>query len=64
MAMDGSIDICERCGATIQLVKTGVNSYKWVTDFSRPLNSWKCRPTADFPVRGHRPILGQEPQAS
>jgi hypothetical protein len=48
---------CDRCGARIHLVKTGIstNAHKWVTDPKKPLASWKCEPTRDFPVLSHKP---------
>ena len=51
---------CGRCGATIHLVKggadrKGVEWFRWVTNPKRPQDSWKCQPTAEWPVRSHSP---------
>ena len=53
--------VCERCGATIFLIKVGVaDNHKWVTNPDKPLQSWNCRPTPEFPVRSHTPLERNE----
>lgn len=47
--------ICELCGATISLAKTGQVGFKWVTNPEKPKDSWRCLPTNDYPVRAHSP---------
>lgn len=46
-------DICERCGARIHLVSTGLH-YKWVTDPNRPV-TFHCGHDPAKPVLGHAP---------
>jgi len=41
---------CGRCGQPIRLVPWGLH-YKWVSG----KDTWKCQPTAEFPVRSHHP---------
>jgi hypothetical protein len=48
-------DICKLCGARIYLVKTGVETYKWVTNTEKPNKTWSCKRSIDFPLRSHAP---------
>lgn len=54
---------CERCDREIHFAKTGVNSYKWVTNPAKPKTSWKCDPTMEYPVRSHAPKQEQDNEA-
>jgi len=47
--------VCRNCGAVIQLVQTGPQTYKWVTNPLRFQSSWKCGRDPDFPLRSHEP---------
>lgn len=46
---------CGRCGKRIRLIRWGLH-FKWVTG----KDTWKCEPTAEFPVRSHYPLLDKE----
>jgi hypothetical protein len=49
------IATCKQCGRPIHLVKTGVTTYKWVTNPAKPNKTWTCSTSIDFPLRAHAP---------
>lgn len=53
-------DVCERCGATVTLVRVGKATHKWVTNTNRPERSWRCGYDPQYPVRSHAPALEQK----
>jgi hypothetical protein len=53
--MDTKTDTCAICHSTITLVKTGVDSWKWVTNPAKPKDTWRCGHDPEWPVRGHSP---------
>lgn len=48
-------DSCHHCKAQVYLVRTGVDTYKWVTNPKRPSGTWKCNTDRDHPLRSHAP---------
>ena len=48
------MDKCKECQKLITLFRIGADNYKWLSN-PKDLDSWKCNPTAEFPVRSHTP---------
>jgi len=49
---------CAQCGVRIILIQTGFDSFSWVAAQGEPGDPvrWKCKPTREFPLRGHEPV--------
>jgi hypothetical protein len=53
--------VCSGCGKTIWLQRTGVNTWKWLSD-TRKLKTWRCGYDSAFPLRSHEPISIEAPE--